>query len=428
MRSHIRRPFAPLSIPNYRRFFVGQVFARCGAWVQAVAEIWLVLRLTGSGVSLGLTTALQFAPMLLLGAWVGVWADRMPKRRILLAAQGWMVAPALTLLVLTATGAVELWMVYALVLARGLGHAVDTPVRQSFVMEVVGRDRVAAAVSLNSAVVSTARLVGPAVAGGLIAVVGIAPCFAVSCAAFLVAVGALLAVDTSALQRGALAGRHPGQLREGLIQVRSNPALRVPLLAMAVVGTLAFNFQVVLPLMARYAFHGGAATYGALAGAMGAGAILGAVTTAGRGNPSLTGLGAIALTFGALLAAIAAAPTLGLALAALVLMGAAAISFTATTNSLLQLAAPTAMRGRVMALWSVVYLGSTPVGGPIVGWVSERAGPRAGLALGALAALATGAGLLMAAVRRQRAGEVSAAHASYGASAAQTRAGRFIVR
>jgi MFS family permease len=408
MRSYMRRPFAPLSIPNYRRVFVGQVFARCGSWVQTVAEIWLVLQLTGSGVSLGFTTALQFAPMLLLGPWAGVWADRMPKRRILLAAQGWMVAPALALLVLTATGAVELWMVYALVLARGLGHAVDTPVRQAFVMEVVGREQVAAAVSLNSAVASTARLVGPAVAGGLIAGVGIAPCFAVSSAAFLVGVGALLAVDPVALQRAALSGRVPGQMREGLSQVRSNPALRVPLTAMAVVGTLAFNFQVVLPLMARHAFDGGAGTYGALAGAMGAGAVLGAVTNAGRRTHSLSGLGAIGLAFGALLAAIAAAPTLGLALAALVLMGAASISFTATTNSLLQLAAPSTMRGRVLALWSVVYLGSTTVGGPIVGWVSERAGPRAGLALGAVAAFATGTGLLVAAVRQERAGKPSA--------------------
>jgi MFS family permease len=409
MRSRICRPFAPLAVPNYRRFFVGQVFARCGAWVQTVAEIWLVLRLTGSGVSLGLTTALQFAPMLVLGAWAGVWADRVSKRRILLAAQGWMVAPALTLLVLTATGAAELWMVYVLVLARGLGHAVDTPVRQSFVMEVVGRDQVAAAVSLNSAVVSTARLVGPAVGGALIAGVGIAPCFAVSCAAFIVAVGALLAMDPVSLQRAALSGRYPGQLREALSQVRSNPALRLPLTAMAVVGTLAFNFQVVLPLMARYAFDGGAETYGALAGAMGAGAVVGALATAGRSSHSLAGLGAIGLAFGALLAAIAAAPTLSLALAALVLMGATSISFTATTNSLLQLAAPTAMRGRVMALWSVVYLGSTCLGGPIVGWVSEHAGPRAGLALGALATFATGAGLLIAAVRRQRTGELSAA-------------------
>jgi predicted MFS family arabinose efflux permease len=269
------------------------------------------------------------------------------------------------------------------------------------VIELVGRDQVAAAVSLNSAVVSAARLVGPAVAGALIAGVGIAACFAVSCAAFLAAVGALLAVKPVALQPAPLSGRHAGQLREGLSQVRSNPALRVPLIAMAVVGTLAFNFQVVLPLMARYAFHGGAGTYGALAAAMGAGAVVGAVTNAGRGSPSLTGLGAIALAFGALLAALAAAPTLGLALAAAVLMGAASISFAATTNSLLQLAAPPAMRGRVMALWSVVYLGSTPVGGPIVGWVSEQGGPRAGLALGALATFAAGVGLLIAAARRR---------------------------
>ncbi|MFN2615682.1 MAG: MFS transporter [Thermoleophilaceae bacterium] len=405
MSSRIRRPFAPLAIPNYRRFFIGQVFARCGVWVQTVAEIWLVLRLTGSGVSLGLTTALQFAPMLLLGAWAGVWADRMPKRRILLAAQAWMVVPALTLLVLTATGAVELWMVYALVLARGLGHAVDNPVRQSFVMEVVGRDQVAAAVSLNAAVVSTARLVGPAVAGGLIAAFGVTPCFVVSSAAFLVAVGALLAIDPAALRRAALSGRHAGQLREGLRHVRSNPGLRVPLTAMAVVGTLAFNFQVVLPLFARYTFHAGAGTYGALAGAMGAGAIVGAVVTAGR-RPTLAGLGALALAFGALMGAIAAAPTLGLALAGLVLMGAASASFTATTNALLQLAAPTALRGRVMALWSVVYLGSTPIGGPIVGLVSEHAGPRAGLALGALATLATGAALIRAAGRQRPLAEI----------------------
>src|ERR671915_2511149 len=176
---HIRS-FAPLSIPNYRRFVVGQVFARCGAWVQTVAEIWLVLSLTGSGVSLGLTTALQFAPLLLLGAWAGVWADRLPKRRLLIAAQGWMVAPALTLLVLTATDAAELWMVYALVLARGLGRALDNPVRQSFVIELVGRDQVAAAVSLNSAVVAGPQAPRPAVAGGPVPGAGIAPRFRLS--------------------------------------------------------------------------------------------------------------------------------------------------------------------------------------------------------------------------------------------------------
>jgi MFS family permease len=406
LRRHIRRPFAPLSVPNYRRFFVGQVFARCGVWIQTVAELWLVLRMTGSGVALGLTTALQFMPMLFLGAWVGVWADRVPKRGILLAAQTWLIVPAATLAVLTATGAVELWMVYALVLARGLGKALDNPVRQSFVMEVVGREHVAAAVSLNSAVVSTARFVGPALGGAVISFAGVAPCFAASCVAFLAALGALLSLDVRALHRAPLSVRRPGQLREGLRHAWSSPGLRAPLAAMAVVGTLAFNFQVVLPLMARYTFDAGPGTYGALAASMGAGALLGAVANAGRASPSLGGLAALALAFGTAMAALAAAPTLALALAALVLVGASSAAFAATTNSLLQLSAPPAVRGRVMALWSVVFLGSTPIGGPLVGWVSQHAGARTGVLIGAVATLATGIALLRSAERETRPAEV----------------------
>lgn len=394
MRRHLRRPFAPLSVPNYRRFFVGQVFARSGVWIQTVAELWLVLSLTGSGVSLGLTTALQFTPMLLLGAWAGVWADRLPKRSILLAAQVWLFVPAATLLALTATGAVELWLVYVLVFARGLGHAVDNPVRQSFVMEVVGREHVAAAVSLNSAVVSTARFVGPAVGGALISFAGVTPCFVASSMTFLVALGALLSLDVRALQHPTLSTRRPGQLREGLRHVGATPGLRIPIAAMAVVGTLAFNFSVVLPLMARYTFDAGPGTYGALAAAMGGGALLGAVANAGRRSPSLLGLGVLSMIFGTAMAGLAAAPTLGLALGALVLVGAASASFAATTNSLLQLGAPPAFRGRVMALWSVVYLGSTPIGGPLVGWISEQAGARAGVVVGAIATVATGIALL----------------------------------
>jgi MFS family permease len=400
---HIRRSFAPLSVPNYRRFFVGQVFARCGVWIQTVAELWLVLRLTGSGVALGLTTALQFTPMLLLGAWAGVWADRLPKRWILVAAQAWLVVPAVTLAALTATGAVELWMVYALVLARGLGKAVDNPVRQSFVMELVGREHVAAAVSLNSAVVSMARFVGPAVGGTVISFAGVTPCFVAGSVASLVALGALLSIDDGALHRAAFSVRRPGQLREGLRNAWSNPGLRVPLAAMAVVGTLAFNFQVVLPLMARYTFDAGAGTYGALAAAMGAGALLGAVANAGRGSPSVVGLATLALIFGTAMTALAAAPTPAIALAALVLVGASSASFAATTNSLLQLSAAPAIRGRVMALWSVVYLGSTAIGGPVVGWVSQNAGARAGVLVGAVATLATGIALLRTA-GRERAG------------------------
>jgi MFS family permease len=399
---HIRRSFAPLSVPNYRRFFVGQVFARCGVWIQTVAELWLVLRLTGSGVALGLTTALQFTPMLLLGAWAGVWADRLPKRWILVAAQAWLILPAVSLAALTATGAVELWMVYALVLARGLGKAVDNPVRQSFVMELVGRDHVAAAVSLNSAVVSTARFVGPAVGGTVISFAGVTPCFVAGSVAFLVALGALLSIDDGALHRAAFSVRRAGQLREGLRNAWSNPGLRVPLAAMAVVGTLAFNFQVVLPLMARYTFDAGAGTYGALAAAMGAGALLGAVANAGRGSPSVVGLATLALMFGTAMIALAAAPTPAIALAALVLVGASSASFAATTNSLLQLSAAPAIRGRVMALWSVVYLGSTAIGGPVVGWVAQNAGARAGVLVGAVATLVTGIALLRTAGRETR--------------------------
>jgi MFS family permease len=380
----------------------------------------MVLSLTGSGVQLGLARTLQFLPMLLLGAWAGLLADRHPKRRILLAAQAWMVVPVGTLLVLTATGTADLLMVYLLVFARGLGHAIDSPVRQSFVMEVVGPEHVAAAVSLGSALVSSARMVGPAVGGILIAAAGVVPCFALTSATSLVAIGALIMLDGSSLRPTPPAPRRPGQLRDALRHVRATPALITPLTAMALVGTLAFNFPVLLPLMARYTFGEGAAGFGALAAAMGAGAVLGAVANAGRSTQSIPTLGRLGIAFGLAMLGLAAAPGFGSAIAALVLVGAASAAFTATTNSLMQLAAEPAMRGRVMALWSVVYLGSTPLGGPVVGWVAEHAGAQAGVLVGAAAALAAGAGLLFASRQAMRSVSVT--------PAAQMATGRFIAR
>lgn len=393
--TRLRRPFAPLHGPAYRRFFTGQVFARTSVWVQSVAELWLVLKLTGSGVSLGLTTALQFAPMLLFGAWAGLLADRLSKRKILLFAQAWMVLPAATLFVLTASGAVELWMVYLLVLARGFGHAVDNPVRQAFLSEVVEPGLIPASVSLNAAVVSSARMAGPAVGGALIATTGVVPCFAVATGGFLIAWLALVALRPRGLSVSEPLPREPGQLRQGLRYIRSEPALLIPLVAMAVVGTLAFNFPVLLPLMARFEFHAGAGTFGALATAMGVGALVGSLVNAGRSRaPSLADLGMMGLAFGSFTALLVAAPSLPFALAALVGVGAASAAFAATTNALLQLSAAPEVRGRVMSMFSVVYLGSTPLGGPIVGWVAEHAGVRAGFAVGALATLATGAAIL----------------------------------
>ncbi len=396
----LRRPFAPLGAPAYRRFFVGQIFARCSVWVQVVAELWLVLKLTGSGVSLGLTTALQFAPMLALGAWAGLLADRLPKRRMLLVAQAWLIVPGAALFALTASGAVELWMVYVLVLARGFGHAFDNPVRQSFLSEVVDPGLIPASVSLNAAVVSSARMAGPAIAGVLIAAAGVVPCFALATAGFAVALVALLSLRPEALRVSPPVAREPGQLRQGFRHVRSEPALLVPLGAMAVVGTLAFNFPVLLPLMARFEFEAGAGTFGALTAAMGAGAVVGSLANAGRGRkPTLTDLGLLALCFGAFTALLVAAPTLPLALAALVAVGASSAAFAATTNALLQLAAAPQARGRVMAMFSIVYLGSTPLGGPIIGWVAEHAGARAGFAVGAVATLTAGAAVLLVARR-----------------------------
>jgi len=400
VKRRLRRPFVPLAAPAYRRFFVGQVFARCSVWVQIVAELWLVLKLTGSGVSLGLTTALQFAPMLVLGAWAGLLADRLPKRRMLLLAQAWMIVPAAILFALTASGAIELWMVYALVLARGFGHAFDNPVRQSFLSEVVEPRLIPASVSLNAAVVSSARMVGPAIGGVLIAAAGVVPCFALATAGFVVALVALLSLRPEALRVSRPVPREPGQLRQGFRHVRSEPALLVPLAAMGVVGTLAFNFPVLLPLMARFEFEAGAGTFGALAAAMGAGAVVGSLANAGRARkPTLSDLGLLALCFGAFTALLVAAPSLPFALAALVAVGASSAAFAATTNALLQLAAAPQARGRVMAMFSIVYLGSTPLGGPVIGWVAEHAGARAGFAVGAAATLAAGAAVLLAARR-----------------------------
>jgi MFS family permease len=395
-----RGPFQSLAVPNYRRYFTGQVISISGNWMQTVGEMWLVLRLTDSGAAVGLTAALQFTPMLLAGAWGGVLADRVNKRRLLAITQTLMAIPALTLWALTASGAVEVWMVLALVFVRGAVNAIDNPARQSFVMELVGRDRVVNAVSLNSVIIQSARIIGPAFAGAVIATVGIAECFLLNALSFGAMLIALRLITPDQLHHGERARREPGQVREALRHVRSTPDLLIPLAAMALIGTLSFNFQVLLPLMARFAFHGTAATYAALTTAMAAGAVAGALATGTRRRIEPRLLAAAALAFGALSLAAAVAPTLPLELIVLAGTGAASVTFAAGVNSSLQLAAAPSMRGRVMALYSVVFLGSTPIGAPIAGWLAGAAGPRAGLVLAGVAALVGGVGLRLGLRRR----------------------------
>jgi MFS family permease len=383
----VRRTFHSLSVPNYRRYFAGQVVSISGNWMQIVAEMWLIVQLTGSGVSVGLTAALQFVPMLLFGAWGGLLADRVPKLRLLQYTQALMAIPALALWALTATGHVTPLVVFALVLARGSVLAIDNPARQAFVMELVGPDRIVNAVALNSVVVHTSRIAGPALAGTVIAVLGVGPCFAFNAASFIAMLIALRRMDKSALHVSPPAKRQPGDVRLALRHVRETNALWIPLGAMVIVGTFSFNFQVLMPLLASQTWHGTAATYALMTAAMGVGSVSGALLTGGRGQVSPRLIVGAATAFGVFELLAAVAPTLPLQILALVPLGAVSVTFAAGVNSSMQLASAPTMRGRVMSLYSVVFLGSTPIGAPLVGWLAQIATPRAGLALGGAAAL-----------------------------------------
>jgi MFS family permease len=387
----LRRALSSLAVPNYRRYFAGQVVSVSGNWMQLVAVMWLMLKLTGSGVSVGLTAGLQFVPILLFGAWGGLIADRLPKRRVLMVTQALMAAPAVALWALTAAGSITPLMVYALVFVRGAVNAVDNPARQSFVSELVGPERVVNAVSLNAVVVQSARIIGPATAGAVIALAGVGTCFALNALSFAAMLVALARMDPSALRSTPPAQRARGELRAALRHVRRVPALWIPLAMMALVGTLSFNFQVLMPLLASQTWHGTAATYALLTAAMAVGSVGGALASGARGRVSPRLLVISAAGFGVLELAAAIAPSLPLQIAALVPLGAMTVTFSAGVNSTIQLAAAPAMRGRIMALYSVVFLGSTPIGAPLVGWLAQVADPRAGMALGAAAALAAAA-------------------------------------
>lgn len=408
MATRRRRVFSALSVPNYRRYFTGQAVSLVGTWMQTVAQSWLVYVLTGSATALGLVVALQTLPVLVLGPYGGVVADRVDKRRLMVVLQSAMGVQAAVLGALTMTGVVRFWQICVLAAVLGLTNTFENPSRQAFVLEMVGPEETRNAVSLNSTLVNAARAVGPAGAGVLIATVGVGVCFLINAASFVAVVYSLVSMDRSALQPSPPARRGAGQLREGLRYVRGRPVLLVPLVMMGLVGTLAYEFQVVLPAVAKETFGGGAALYGFMTAAMGAGAVVGGLFTAARGRTGLRPLSATALAFGAAILVASAAPLVGLEIAALAAVGWASVSFLATGNSTLQLEADPSMRGRVMSLWAVAFLGSTPIGGPLVGWVVAALSARAGLALGGLSCLAAAAVGLVATQRfhpKLRAGE-----------------------
>lgn len=391
MDATLRRTFSSFAVRNFRLYFIGQGISLCGTWMQSIALSWLVLELTHSGTQLGLVTAAQFLPILLFGIWGGVIADSFNKRRILYITQSTLGILALLLGILVVTHAVQLWMVYTIAVCFGLTTVVDNPSRQSFVMEMVGPDRLRNAVTLNSTVVNAARIIGPTFAALLIATLGVGPCFLVNAASYIAVLSALIAMRQKELHAAPRAARQAGQVRAGLHYAWNQPQLRSTLLMMLIIGTFAYEFPVILPLFATATLHGNATTYSVLTAAMGIGAVIGGLYTAGRAQTRQNQLITTAVLFGLSIMLVAAAPNLVTAFIVLIFMGALSVLFIALGNTTLQLGSDARMRGRVMSLWSIAFQGTTPIGGPLIGLIADHSNPRIGLLVGGVSALVAAA-------------------------------------
>ena len=396
--------FASLKVRNYRLFASGQVVSLTGTWMQRVAQDWLVLNLShNSGTAIGLTTGLQFAPVLLFGMYGGVIADRYNKRRVLVMTQITAGLLALALGLLDLSGAVQLWHVYVLAFALGIATAIDSPVRQSFVTELVGPSLLPNAVSLNSATFNTARVLGPAAAGLLIAATGTSWVFLINAASFLAVLSGLLLMRDDELFAGKPVARRKGAVREGLNYVRKRPELVAITGLVGVVGTLGFNFQLTSALMIKNTFHHGAGSYGIISATYAFGSLLGALASAKRSAAARRRLVFIAAaSYGVIEILAGLMPTYWTFFALLVPFGFATLTFSTAANTTVQLAASPAMRGRVMALYLIVFMGGTPIGSPFIGWIAEVAGPRWSLIIGGVASALAAVIAALYLTRRER--------------------------
>ncbi len=409
-RPPLKQTFRALRNPNYRLFWIGQIVSMVGTWMQRVGQAWLVLRLTDSPLALGIVTACQTLPVLLLALFGGVVADRVPKRRLLVITQLVMLAQATLLVALTATGAINLVSLSILAAVLGAATAMDNPTRQAFVKEMVGPDDVPNAVALNSIVMNTARLVGPALGGVTIAAIGVAGCFTVNAVSFLAVIGGLLLMRPERFFEVASPprGKVLAQIGEGLRYSVRTPEIALVMLLMGVIGTFGYNFTVLLPLIAQYVLHAGPVGFGALASAMAVGSLIAALGIAYSGRVTQRTLLTGAAGFSALLLCLALSNVWVVTIAVLVALGLFSIIFTATANSRLQIVTPPQLRGRVMSLYTMLFLGSTPIGSLVLGTLAEHQGVQ--IAVGEIAVicgLGTVAGLLY--IRRQHARSAFAA-------------------
>lgn len=396
--SGLRRTFDSLASRNYRLFFVSGLVSETGSWMQTMAEAWLVLTLTHSGADVGLTFACRFAPVFFFGLWGGSIADRFDRRRLLIVTQALSALLGVVLWLVVLSGVVHAWMVFALAFALGLVTVADQPAHHAFVQEMVGADRVSNAVALNNAVVNSARITGPALAGLVIAATGVAWVFLVDALSFVVVIGALLAMRLDDLSLPDHREHRP-RVRDGLAHAWSVSEIRTTIVLVGVVGTLVFNFPTFMTLLAKQTFHGGAGLAGLLMAILGAGTVIGALVAAHRARQ---GPGTVKLAAGGLGTALllaAAAPGEVPTMVLLVPVGALAVFFGSVANAHMQLSSSPSYRGRVMAIYAMLTLGMTVVGGPLMGWVCQRWSPRVGLALSGGATLLV-ALTLSAATRR----------------------------
>jgi MFS family permease len=404
-----RGTFSSFRARNFRLFFVGQGISQVGNWLTLVAQALLVLKLTGNGFDVGILTACQFAPVLLFGAWAGLVADRADKRRLLIGVQIFAMAQSFALAALAFSGNPPVVAIYAVAVAGGIATAFDNPARRSFVVEMVEEADVQNAVSLNSALMTSSRIVGPALAGLLITTVGYGWCFLVDGLSYIAVIIGLKMMRSEQLRRSAPVARAKRQVREGLRYARRTPDLWIPLVMMTIVGTFAFNFQVVLPLFVKRTFDGTDATFTLLLSVVSVGSLIGALAMARRNEVAVRHVVVGAFAFGTAMLVFAASPTLAFAFPISMVMGFASMTFMVTSTAIVQMRADPIMRGRVLALQAIVFLGTTPIGGPIVGAICDAWGARAGLFVGGLSGVAAGIYGISASARREAREQAAAA-------------------
>jgi MFS family permease len=390
LRTATRETFRSFHTRNFQLFFSGQLISQIGNWLTLIAQTLLVLKLTDSGIALGALAAAQFGPVLLLGSWAGLVADRSDKRKLLLIVQTVAMAQSFALAALAFSGHPSVMAIYAVALIGGVTIAFDNPARRAFVVEMVPEEDMQNAVSLNSALMTSSRVVGPVIAGALIVNFGFGWCFLVDGLSYLAVLAGLWLRRTEELRPSPVTLKGKGQIREGLRYARSIPDLWVPLVMMAVVGTLSYNFQTVFALFNKNDLHGTDTTYTWLFALVSVGALIGALRVARRRTTSIRMVAMSSLGYGLSMTLMAFAPNRWVAYAFGLFLGVSSIAFLTSSTAIVQMRSAPEMRGRVLALQAMLFLGSTPIGGPIVGWVSEQFGARYAIGVGAVAALGAG--------------------------------------